>query len=120
VVLARDGSPTASGSPVAADVTPLYDHGGVRTNAQAPPQAVTGCPQPHRGFADPIPSLLLWFPTARRVQSWGTVVQAFDETRPRPLRAAPALPSSSRVPPHNLEAEESLLGAMLLSTMLPR
>ncbi len=43
------------------------------------------------------------------------MVQAFDESRPRPLRAAPAPPSSSRVPPHNLEAEESLLGAMLLS-----
>jgi replicative DNA helicase len=43
------------------------------------------------------------------------VVQAFDDTRPRPLRAAPAPSSSSRVPPHNLEAEESLLGAMLLS-----
>ncbi|HUD18559.1 MAG TPA: replicative DNA helicase [Acidimicrobiales bacterium] len=43
------------------------------------------------------------------------MVQAFDDTRPRTLRAAPAPPSSSRVPPHNLEAEESLLGAMLLS-----
>ncbi len=45
------------------------------------------------------------------------MVQAFDDTRPRRL-----LPSSGgsgmpagRVPPHNLEAEESLLGAMLLS-----
>jgi len=36
------------------------------------------------------------------------VVQAIDSVRPR--RA-----SSGRVPPHNLEAEESLLGAMLLS-----
>jgi replicative DNA helicase len=44
------------------------------------------------------------------------VVQAFDDTRPRALRAAPqpAL-SGARVPPHDLEAEESLLGAMLLS-----
>ena len=43
------------------------------------------------------------------------MVQAFDEARPRPLRAAPAQPSGARIPPHNLEAEESLLGAMLLS-----
>jgi replicative DNA helicase len=49
------------------------------------------------------------------VQSWGTVVQAFDDTRRRPLRSAPPPSSSGRVPPHNLEAEESLLGAMLLS-----
>jgi replicative DNA helicase len=41
-----------------------------------------------------------------------TVVQALDDSRPRSLRAA----STSRVPPHNLEAEESLLGAMLLSS----
>jgi replicative DNA helicase len=40
------------------------------------------------------------------------VVQAFDTARTRPLRTAP---SGSRVPPHDLEAEESLLGAMLLS-----
>ena len=40
------------------------------------------------------------------------MVQAFDETRPRPLRQAP---TGARVPPHDLEAEESLLGAMLLS-----
>ena len=44
------------------------------------------------------------------------MVQAFDDTRPRPLRAAPvAPPSGARIPPHDLEAEESLLGAMLLS-----
>ena len=44
------------------------------------------------------------------------MVQAFDDTRPRPLRAAPMpAPSGARVPPHDLEAEESLLGAMLLS-----
>ena len=44
------------------------------------------------------------------------MVQAFDDTRPRPLRTAPApLPSGTRVPPHDVEAEESLLGAMLLS-----
>ena len=42
------------------------------------------------------------------------MVQAFDDTRPRQLRRpAPAEPG--RVPPHDLEAEESLLGAMLLS-----
>ena len=42
------------------------------------------------------------------------MVQAFDTTRPRRLHAAP--PSSGpRVPPHDLDAEESLLGAMLLS-----
>jgi replicative DNA helicase len=44
------------------------------------------------------------------------VVQAFDEARPRPLRAAPPpTPTGARIPPHDLEAEESLLGAMLLS-----
>jgi replicative DNA helicase len=41
------------------------------------------------------------------------VVQAFDDIRPQPLRAAPA--GGARVPPHDIEAEESLLGAMLLS-----
>ncbi len=40
------------------------------------------------------------------------MVQAFDENRPVPLRPASGGP---RVPPNNLEAEESLLGAMLLS-----
>ena len=44
------------------------------------------------------------------------MVQAFDDTRPR-LRTAPVpTPSGARIPPHNLEAEESLLGAMLLSS----
>jgi replicative DNA helicase len=38
------------------------------------------------------------------------MVQAFDKTRERHLQVVGA-----RVPPHNLEAEESLLGAMLLS-----
>ncbi|MDA8367231.1 MAG: replicative DNA helicase [Actinomycetota bacterium] len=41
------------------------------------------------------------------------MVQAFDDDAPRRLHASPA--SAGRVPPHNLEAEESLLGAMLLS-----
>ena len=41
------------------------------------------------------------------------MVQAFEQSRPRPLRPAA---STTRVPPHNLEAEESLLGAMLLSS----
>ena len=40
------------------------------------------------------------------------MVQALDDSRPRPLRPAVGMP---RIPPHNLEAEESLLGAMLLS-----
>lgn len=40
------------------------------------------------------------------------MVQAFDESRPRPLRPAQ---SGAKVPPHNLEAEESVLGAMMLS-----
>lgn len=40
------------------------------------------------------------------------MVQAFEERRPRALRAASG---GSRIPPHNLEAEESLLGAVLLS-----
>ena len=37
------------------------------------------------------------------------MVQAIDEARRRPRQSA------SRVPPHNLDAEQSLLGAMLLS-----
>jgi replicative DNA helicase len=41
------------------------------------------------------------------------MVQLFEDSRPRPLRPAS---SSPRVPPHDLEAEESLLGAMLLSS----
>ena len=45
------------------------------------------------------------------------MTQAIDDVRPRPLGAprAGAGPSAGRVPPHNLEAEESVLGAMLLS-----
>lgn len=42
------------------------------------------------------------------------MVQAFDSSRPRQLR--PAVSSGPKVPPHDLDAEESLLGAMLLST----
>jgi len=42
------------------------------------------------------------------------MVQAFDDSRPRHLRAAPS--AGPRVPPNNLEAEESLLGSMLLSS----
>ncbi|MCL4413869.1 MAG: replicative DNA helicase, partial [Actinobacteria bacterium] len=38
------------------------------------------------------------------------MTQALDSPRPRRLQ-----PVSGRVPPHNIEAEESLLGAMLLS-----
>jgi replicative DNA helicase len=41
------------------------------------------------------------------------MVQAFEDPRLRPLRPTPIHP---RVPPHNLEAEESVLGAMLLSS----
>ncbi|HSZ36992.1 MAG TPA: DnaB-like helicase N-terminal domain-containing protein, partial [Acidimicrobiales bacterium] len=41
------------------------------------------------------------------------MVQAFDDIRPQMLRPAPA--GGARVPPHDIEAEESLLGAMLLS-----
>jgi len=45
------------------------------------------------------------------------MVQAFDDTRPR--RLLTPRPggggTTGRVPPHNLEAEESVLGAMLLS-----
>ena len=41
------------------------------------------------------------------------MVQAFDTPRPRRLHPAPSGP---RVPPHDLDAEESLLGSMLLST----
>jgi len=46
------------------------------------------------------------------------MVQAFDD-RPRHLRSAPEGGrggAGPRVPPHNLEAEESLLGSMLLSS----
>ena len=43
------------------------------------------------------------------------MVQAFDDTRPRPSEPPPAGAPGARVPPHDLEAEESLLGAMLLS-----
>jgi replicative DNA helicase len=44
------------------------------------------------------------------------MAQAFDDGHPRRLPAALAsAPPGARVPPHNLEAEESLLGAMLLS-----
>jgi replicative DNA helicase len=44
------------------------------------------------------------------------MVQAFDD-RPRHLRPAPEGGGAGpRVPPHNLEAEESLLGSMLLSS----
>jgi replicative DNA helicase len=39
------------------------------------------------------------------------MVQTFDKTRPRQH----VHPQAGRVPPHNLEAEESLIGAMLLS-----
>ncbi len=40
------------------------------------------------------------------------MVQALDDARPRPIRPSIGVP---RIPPNNLEAEESLLGAMLLS-----
>jgi replicative DNA helicase len=44
------------------------------------------------------------------------MVQPFDETRRRSRSGASIAPvTSTRVPPHNLEAEESVLGAMLLS-----
>ncbi len=45
------------------------------------------------------------------------MVQAFDDTRPRrfPTNGREGGAGAGRVPPHNLEAEESLLGAMLLS-----
>jgi replicative DNA helicase len=42
------------------------------------------------------------------------MVQAFDSNRPRPIRST-APTSGPRTPPHDLSAEESLLGAMLLS-----
>ncbi len=51
------------------------------------------------------------------------MVQAYDDSRPRRLAAAAEPPGSrvgpgvaaGRIPPHNIPAEESLLGAMLLS-----
>jgi len=43
------------------------------------------------------------------------MVQALDDTRPRHLMSPGGGSSVGRIPPHNLEAEESLLGAMLLS-----
>jgi replicative DNA helicase len=42
------------------------------------------------------------------------MLQPLDETKRRPRRPS-TTPTTGRVPPHNLEAEESLLGAMLLS-----
>ncbi len=42
------------------------------------------------------------------------MLQPLDESRRR-VRPAPSPSSPGRIPPHNLEAEESLLGAMLLS-----
>jgi replicative DNA helicase len=42
------------------------------------------------------------------------VVQFFDESR-RPTPAVSPRAEGGRIPPHNLEAEESLLGAMMLS-----
>ena len=45
------------------------------------------------------------------------MVQAFDDSRPRRLLTprTGGGGTAGRVPPHNLEAEESVLGAMLLS-----
>ncbi len=43
------------------------------------------------------------------------MVQAFDENRPRRLPTPVGGGGAGRIPPHNLEAEESVLGAMLLS-----
>src|SRR5664280_2377517 len=45
------------------------------------------------------------------------MVQAFDDSRPRRLLTprTGGGATTGRVPPHNLEAEESVLGAMLLS-----
>ena len=40
------------------------------------------------------------------------MVQVLDDSRPRPIRGSVGM---ARIPPNNLEAEESLLGAMLLS-----
>jgi len=42
------------------------------------------------------------------------MVQAFDAPRPRQLHPSPGS-AGPRTPPHDLSAEESLLGAMLLS-----
>ena len=97
---------------------PCAHDGGVRTNALAPPQRdATVVHNRTAGYGvGPIPQLVgALVPHSSTRQSRGAVVQAFDDTRPRPLRAAPAPPSGRRVPPHDLEAEESLLGAMLLS-----
>ena len=43
------------------------------------------------------------------------MVQPFDESRRRARSAPAATVNPGRVPPHNLDAEESVLGAMLLS-----
>jgi len=43
------------------------------------------------------------------------MLQPLDESRRRPRATPPERATGGRVPPHNLEAEESLLGAMLLS-----
>lgn len=60
-------------------------------------------------------------PQGRRATVWWrrrgrerAVVHIFDESRATPgVRSAPS--PGGRVPPHNIEAEESLLGAMMLS-----
>ena len=44
---------------------------------------------------------------AAGAQAGGSVVQTIESARKRP--------AGGRIPPHNIEAEESLLGAMLLS-----
>jgi len=62
------------------------------------PQTVTGCPQPHRGCGGSNPQLVALVPHSSLRAQLGTVIQAFEDTRPRPLRAAPAPRAVSRSP----------------------
>ena len=59
-----------------------------------------------------IPRFYVFRFTGVSVRVVSTMVQVLDDSRPRPIRGSVGM---ARIPPNNLEAEESLLGAMLLS-----
>ncbi len=61
-------------------------------------------------FHRPFHRFWLWLPTGPMVQGVVVMAQALDSSLQRRLHSV-----GNRVPPHNIEAEESLLGAMLLS-----
>ena len=80
-----------------------------RSVAAHRPAAVVHTPSPGRS---PEVSGLFLFRSTGPIRQGGLPMTAFldDPPSPRPSGAG-----SARVPPHNLQAEESLLGAMLLS-----